>query len=201
MDRPEHRSRHDGGTPPGWCVAEAARDRPGRLGSPAWAGVLAVLAGLLSGCGGGTTRPLSSGSPPTVAVAAPVATTATAASAGIPTSRASLQNLLVTPAVRDQLVHAYVTARGYQPGWIAGTEPGTVYYAHDHATGSYLAWAGFLAAAGAPQQVSVGLQDDGARTAFRRTQNSSWQTYNICATPQFFALVGGRLPTGATCPT
>ncbi|MCK9897715.1 hypothetical protein [Frankia sp. AgB32] len=153
---------------------------------------------LTSGCGGGKASPPVSA--PTGTAAARGGTSRPAVVAGTTSHPVTLHNLTVTPAVRGELVRAYVVDRGYQPGWIVGTEPGSVYYAYDPSTSSYLAWAGFVPAATAPQQVGVGLQDDGSRTAFRRTAGGSWQVYDICTTPRFLAFVGGRLPAGGTCP-
>lgn len=173
-----------------------ARYGRARLG-PAVLCTAMFLVTAVTGCGSApASAPSSSPSPATATAAQPPAALSAAPSSG----RAAVQNLVVTSAVRGQLVKAYVTAHDYQPGWITGTEPGSVYYAYDPGTAIYLAWAGFVPAAAVPQQVLVGLQDDGARTAFHRTAGGSWQTYDICTTPAFFTLIGGRLPGGGTCP-
>lgn len=107
--------------------------------------------------------------------------------------------MLVTQTVRDDLVRTYVVAEHYQPEWITGTRPGSVYYAYDSASRAYLAWAAFQPAPDAPQKVLIGMQDEGSMTAFRQQVGAGWQTFNICTTPAFLAFVGGVLPAGGHC--
>ncbi len=112
---------------------------------------------------------------------------------------ASLRNVLVTPAVRDGLVRAYVAAMHYRREWITGTQPGSVFPAYDSASRAYLAWAAFQTARNAPEKVFVGMQGEGSMTGFRRQTGGVWETYDICGTPAFFAFVGGVLPAGRQC--
>ncbi|MEP6800194.1 MAG: hypothetical protein ABI890_18705 [Lapillicoccus sp.] len=137
-------------------------------------------------------------STPPAASAPPVASTS-AAPASPSTHPAALRNMVLTDAVRVQLVHAYVVALHYQPEWITGTRPGSVYYAYDGASNTYLAWTAFESAPGAPEKVLVGMQDGGVMTAFHQRPGAPWETYDICTTPAFLAFVGGELPAGGHC--
>lgn len=134
---------------------------------------------------------------PSAPVPSTTATTTTSASASA-SSSSGLVPLRLTDAVRAALVRAYDTAHGYPPGWVTGTEPGSVFIVVDPSTGDHLAWAGFTAATSAPEQVHVVLQDGGSRTALRQPPGGSWTVYDICTTPEFLALVG-PLPAGGHC--
>lgn len=133
------------------------------------------------------------------ASSAPPSGSTSAIPTGTPTPAAALRNLVLTQPVRVQLVRAYVLAHQYQPEWITSTRTGSVYYAYDSASSTYLAWAAFEPAPGAQEKVYVVMQDEGVMTSFHERSGAPWETYDICTTPAFLAFVGGVLPAGRHC--
>lgn len=128
-------------------------------------GVVLVVGGLgLAACSAGT----GSG-------AGPTSTTTVATTHG---SAASVQNLLVTTQVRSDLVAAGAAAHGLPGSDYVGLQPGTTYYAFDHATSTY--WAG-AALQPDPSSVAaqVSAQDDGAYLLFTRPAGGNWTVYDV----------------------
>jgi hypothetical protein len=62
---------------------------------------------------------------------------------------AGVQNVVVSPSVRQELTAAYEAFMGIEARGIAGTAPNSVYYAFDAATGTYWAMATFQPSAAA----------------------------------------------------
>ena len=98
---------------------------------------------------------------------APSTTTTAAATA-------SVQNLVATAADKAALTVAFVASKNVPTQDIAGTDPGTVYYAYVPSTKMYWALASFLPTPAASQQTLVGLQDGGRTGIFTRVPAGSW---------------------------
>lgn len=100
---------------------------------------------------------------------------------------------------------AYVNARGISLSDVAGTIPGSVYYAYDPATDTYWAEATFQGSRTASLKVLVGFQDGGSIGFFARAARSGWQADVggepvVCFEVPFFppaVLTAWSLPTDA----
>jgi hypothetical protein len=100
--------------------------------------------------------------------------TTTSPGHGASTTTGSPQNLLATATDKAELVAAYVAFTNDPPSDIAGTEPGSVYYAYVPATGTYWAFARFLPSSSASQRTLVSLQDGGNIGVFRQPAGGGW---------------------------
>ncbi len=88
---------------------------------------------------------------------------------------------------------------------VAGTQPGTVYYAYDPATDTYWAMANFDPSSTAPMDVVVDFQDGGSTGLFQKAGAGPWQVQlgsvpPICAELRFFPsaiLAAWSMPTAA----
>jgi hypothetical protein len=120
---------------------------------------------------------------------APATTTSTSrptTTTTVPTT----SNLVVTDAVRSQLVAAGAALNSLPPSDYTGLRPGETYYAYDAATQAYWAGAGLLPSPSSiPAQVST--QDDGAYLLFTRPKGGAWKGYAVG--------VAGP-PEGSACP-
>jgi hypothetical protein len=110
------------------------------------------------------------------------APTTPATTAKAVTNGAAPMNLVTTNAVRAALVDAFATGQHISRSYVAGTAPGSVYYAYDPGTHAYWALAQFsssAAAAQAHQQFAGTAKDpyiqfqDGP-WIFKSPDNSSW---------------------------
>jgi hypothetical protein len=114
-----------------------------------------------------------------------------------------VRNLPVSRDVRNELALAYVNFRGITLSDVAGTRPGSVYYAYDPATDTYWAEANFLPSRTASLKVLVGFQDGASIGLFVRAARSGWQVQLggepvVCAEVPFFppaVLMAWSLPT------
>jgi hypothetical protein len=105
--------------------------------------------------------------------------------------------------VRNELTVAYVDLRGISVSDVAGTIPGSVYFAYDPATDTYWAEATFVPSRTASSKVLVGFQDGGSIGLFVRAARSGWQVQLggepiVCAEVPFFppaVLMAWSLPT------
>jgi hypothetical protein len=117
--------------------------------------------------------------------------------ASSPTSTpADVQNLLVSPSVRRELTAAYVahwqSKWHFKPSGIAGTAPGSVYYAYAAGTGTYWAMATFQQTAaavhsspGSPMyNTMVDMQDGGNQGLFMKAPGSAWVVQFAGVPPQ-----------------
>jgi hypothetical protein len=142
---------------------------------------------------GQTTTPAAS------AAASPPA----AGSSAAPTLQGGVQNLVISDAVRSQLTAAFVAHYGISQSDVAGTYPGTVYYAYDPATDTYWAAAQFMPSSTAPMNVLVEFQDGGNFGMFQKSGSGPWQLSIAgdppsCSYPKFFpqaVLMAWSLPT------
>ena len=139
-------------------------------------------------------------SAPSPATSAPAATASAA-----PGSSGEVKNLVVTPAVRSELLAVYAAFRKI-PAADAKGLPGSVYYAYVPATGTYWAKATWEPTSGDSQTVVVGFQDGGSDGFYKKAGNGPWQVIlggepEICEELKFFplpVLAAWSLPTSAT---
>ena len=82
--------------------------------------------------------------------------------------------LPVTAADKAALVGAFVAFTHDPASAIAGTEPGSVYYAYLPSAGTYWAFARFLPSPSASQSTLVSLQDGGNIGIFRKQAEGDW---------------------------
>jgi hypothetical protein len=83
-----------------------------------------------------------------------------------------VQDVVATPAVKSQLVAAFVSGWRLRAAQVAGTAPGSLYYAYDLTTRTYWAEAAFLPAKGDPPAL---MQDAGAYGIFSRPARGTWR--------------------------
>lgn len=114
------------------------------------------------------------------------------------TAPGGVRNLIVSGAVRGELTAAYVAVRRISLSDVAGTAPGSVYYAYDPSTDTYWARALFQPSRDvirdqtpAALTVLVGFQDGGGYGRFKKVGTGPWQVATggipfVCADVQFF---------------
>jgi hypothetical protein len=83
-----------------------------------------------------------------------------------------VQDVVATPAVKSQLVAAFASGWHLKLTQVAGTAPGSLYYAYDLTTRTYWAEAAFLPARGDPPAL---MQDAGAFGVFSRSGTGGWK--------------------------
>jgi hypothetical protein len=120
---------------------------------------------------------------------APASAPATASRASA-TASGEVQNLIVSAAVRSELIAAYAALRHIPTSDMYGV-PGSVYYAYQRARGTYWALAKYEPVSSDPQAVTVGFQDGGSDGFFKRTGSGPWQVSlggepEACTQPRFF---------------
>jgi DNA-binding beta-propeller fold protein YncE len=76
-----------------------------------------------------------------------------------------VQDVVATPSVKSQLVAAFAAGWHRKPDQVAGTAPGSLYYAYDQTTRTYWAEEAFFPAKGDPPAM---MQDAGAYGVFSR---------------------------------
>jgi hypothetical protein len=102
------------------------------------------------------------------------------------TPPAKTRNLVISTAVRAQLVAAGAAVHSLKPSDYTGLVPGETYYAYDPANGTYWAGAG-LVASPKSLRAQVGDQDDGAYMMFERHGTGPWRVWEagIPGDPQY----------------
>jgi hypothetical protein len=126
---------------------------------------------------------------PTIASTTGTASTGTTSpSSGAGTQVA--QNLVVTDALRAQLVQAVEATEGLPAGSYTGLAPGETYYAYDPSTDTYYAGAAVVPSS-TSYQAQVSAQDDGGYHLFTRVgATGTWDDQDV----------GLADSPGATCP-
>jgi hypothetical protein len=122
---------------------------------------------------GAAGKPVSVGLAPVAFAFAPVSI-----SSGTPSSAAAAsgaKNLVVTTAVRNQLVAAFAPAHHVSVAEIGGTEPGSVFYAYDSVTHSYWATSFFFPSRNDSANVKNSFQDAGSNGVFSRSADGQWR--------------------------
>jgi len=140
--------------------------------------LLLIAASLaLAGCGGsrssGSTKTVTN----TVTVTQSTAGTGSSTAVAGQTTAAGAQNLVVTNAIRSQLLAAGAALHRLPVSDYTGLVKGTTYYALDPATGDH--WAGAaLIPSKSSQKAQIGNQDDGAYLVYRRTGSGPWKAWD-----------------------
>ena len=121
----------------------------------------------------------------------PAPTPPASTSSASPGESTGIQNLLVSSAVRSQLIAAYVAMRQIPAPDVSGTEPNGVYYAYDPATNTYWALAHFTPTQGDPLSVQYGFQDGGDIGMFTKIGSGPWSVQSggmpaVCIESRFF---------------
>jgi hypothetical protein len=150
--------------------------RPRMLGALLGAVLLGgtALTACSSGGGGGTTSTSTSTSKTTTTVTSATTTTSKGGTTTSTTvASAAPNNLVATAAVKSALTASYVAHTGLAADQVAGTAPGSVYYAYVPLTGTYWATASFLPAATASEQTKVSMQDDGCCGVFDHSSGAT----------------------------
>ena len=150
---------------------------------------ICVVVGVsLAACSGSTAHGANQTS---TTVAAPTSTAPTTSSANSSTTSAptGAQDLVVTDAIRSQLVAAGAQLNNLPASDYTGLRAGETYYAYDPVAKVYWAGAG-LDPSTASTQAQVSTQDDGAYLLFERPASGQWKAYDV-------GLAGTE---GATCP-
>jgi hypothetical protein len=132
-------------------------------------GMSAVLAGVLSlaACSGSSTQPATANT-----TSAAVATSATRPASANSTP-AGAQNLVLTDAIRAQLVAAAAKLNGLPASAYLGLVHGDSYYGFDPASNTY--WAGAaLDPSPSSERAQVSVQDDGGYYIFEEPAGGSW---------------------------
>src|SRR5262249_47731579 len=89
---------------------------------------------------------------------------------------AGARNLVVSDAVRSQLVAAGAAMHQLPASDYTGLVKGETFYAYDPSTHTYWAGAGLVAKPGSVK-AEVGNQDDGAFLDFERQSGATWRAY------------------------
>ena len=141
--------------------------------------LLAVAAALaLAGCGGSG----SSGSATTVTNTVTVTQGATSTGSSTTavsgqTTSSGARNLVVTNAIRTQLLAAGAALHKLPVSDYTGLVKGQTYYALDPATGDH--WAGAaLVPSKSSKKAQIGNQDDGAYLVYRQTGSGPWRAWD-----------------------
>jgi hypothetical protein len=134
-----------------------------------------------------------SATPPTTTTTSttPAAAATTTTAPVATTSPTAVQNLTVSDSVRTSLTASYVAFRHISTSDVAGTAPGSVYYAYDPTTKTYWALATFTPSSTASQQTLVGFQDGGSIGMFTMPAGASWSVSqagepSICLEAKYF---------------
>jgi hypothetical protein len=136
-------------------------------------GIAAALAmiGALAACSSSSSQPAAATSPASAAAAATAGSAASSASAQ--PSPTGAENLVLTDAIRAQLVAAAAKLNGLPASAYLGLVQGKSYYGFDPATNTY--WAGAaLNPSPSSQRAQVSVQDDGGYYIFEEPAGGSW---------------------------
>ena len=118
------------------------------------------------------------------------ASAATTATTGPTTTLPAASDLVVTSAIRSQLVAAGAALDSLPASAFTGLRPGETYYAYDAVTQTYWAGAGLLPSSSSTR-AQVATQDDGAYLLFTQPRGGAWKGYAVG--------VAGP-PEGSACP-
>jgi hypothetical protein len=137
-------------------------------------GTSAVLAGMasLAACSSAASQPTAANTIPAATTSSAVAASAPPAASASP-SATSAENLVLTDAIRAQLVAAAAKLNSLPASAYVGLVHGESYYGFNPATNTY--WAGgALDPSPSSQQAQVSVQDDGGYYIFQEPAGGSW---------------------------
>jgi hypothetical protein len=139
-------------------------------------GVSAVLAGViwLAACSSPVGQPATANTVPAPTTSPAIATSAVPPASATPSpSTTGAENLMLTDAIRAQLVAAAAKLNGLPASAYLGLVHGESYYGFDPVTNAY--WAGgALDPSPSSQQAQVSVQDDGGYYIFEEPAGGSW---------------------------
>ena len=140
--------------------------------------LLALMAALaVAGCGGSGKSASTSTVTRTVTVTQPATGGGASTAVSGQTTAAGVQHLVVTNAIRSQLLAAGAALHQLPVSDYTGLVKGQTFYALDPATGDH--WAGAaLIPSKSSQKAQIGNQDDGADLVFRRTGSGPWKAWD-----------------------
>jgi hypothetical protein len=137
-------------------------------------GASAVLAGViwLAACSSPASQPATANTVPALTTSPAIATSAAPPASASP-STTGAENLMLTDAIRAQLVAAAARLNGLPASAYLGLVHGESYYGFDPVTNAY--WAGgALDPSPSSQQAQVSVQDDGGYYIFEEPAGGSW---------------------------
>lgn len=158
---------------------------------PVMAPVLLGLV-LLAACSSKTATGTSASTPPPATITptpAPSPPTPGGSASAASAASGAPQNLVVSDALRADLVKAGAQSHGLPASDYTGLAPGMTYYALDPGTGIYWAGAALVPSQGS-LQAQVANQDDGAYLLFEKVPGGQWVAHND----------GYGAPPGSGCP-
>jgi len=122
-------------------------------------------------------RPITVGASPIALAIGAVPTPPSSSGTPLPTAVKSSEahDLVATAEVKAQLTAAFAAAHRLPLAEVAGTYPGSVYYAYDTATRTYWAAASFEPATRDSVSVDNSFQDAGSNGLFARTGDRAWR--------------------------
>jgi hypothetical protein len=127
----------------------------------------------LAACSSATSQPSAAD---TTAPAATAPATANSAAPSPSPSATGVENLVLTDAIRAQLVAAAAKLNGLPASAYLGLVHGESYYGFDPATNTY--WAGgALDPSPSSQRAQVSVQDDGGYYIFKEAAGGSWTAF------------------------
>jgi hypothetical protein len=134
-----------------------------RTGRKIWTVVATCALGALAltACSSGSNPPSASAKTTTTSTSPAATTTSTIAATTPSTTSGAPQNLPATADLKAELVGVYAAHNNIPLSQIAGTVPGSVYYAYLPSTKTYWAIASFEPTSTSSQQTQVAMQDDG----------------------------------------
>jgi hypothetical protein len=139
-------------------------------------GMGAVLAGMVSlaACSSSASQPTAANTPPAATTSSAIATSAVPPASVNPSpSPTGAENLVLTDAIRAQLVAAAAALNSLPASAYVGLVHGESYYGFDPATNTY--WAGgALDPSPSSEQAQVSVQDDGGYYIFEEPAGGSW---------------------------
>jgi hypothetical protein len=143
--------------------------------------VSAVLAGViwLAACSTPASQPTTANTFPAQTTSPASATSAAPPASASPSpSTTGAENLVLTNAIRAQLVAAAARLNGLPASAYVGLVHGESYYGFDPDTNAY--WAGgALEPSPSSQQAQVSVQDDGGYYLFEEPAGGSWTAYAV----------------------
>jgi hypothetical protein len=97
------------------------------------------------------------------------------------------QNLVATDADKADLLTAFVAYTNLPAIELAGTEPGSVFFAYLPSTNTYWAFARFLPTTSASQSTDVGLQDGANTGIFSQPAGGTWTMLAHASVPPCYS--------------
>jgi hypothetical protein len=86
-----------------------------------------------------------------------------------------VQNLSVSTAVRSELLTAFAAIKNIPVSDVAGSTPGSIYYAYDPSTQTYWAMGSYEPASTDPATVKNSFEDGGETGQFKKIGSGPWQ--------------------------